>query len=257
MRVRTTCEVCGNSKVINEVTISDVHHLRQCGACDFVYLGAVPEYEAVATEFAWEKTSLAEDARRRQSWWGKVERATRWRTKIGHLFDLLHRRKAIAPGGKALDIGCGGSCRVPAGPTPYGIELSPVLAKAAQRSFSGRGGYVVNASAMDGLDQFEDGFFDTILMRSYLEHEHAAFLVLEKAARKLAPGGKVYVRVPNYGSLNRVVMGAKWCGYRFPDHVNYFTPRTLRHLAARAGFGFRRVNRWSLFDDNIIAELVR
>jgi hypothetical protein len=43
------------------------------------------------------------------------------------------------------------------------------------------------------------------------------------------------IKVPNYGSLNRIVMGRRWCGFRYPDHLNYFTPATLRRMAAKAG----------------------
>jgi hypothetical protein len=31
-------------------------------------------------------------------------------------------------------------------------------------------------------------------------------------------------------------MGRRWCGFRYPDHLNYFTPDTLRRLARQAGF---------------------
>ena len=44
------------------------------------------------------------------------------------------------------------------------------------------------------------------------------------------------MKVPNYGSLNRMVMGKRWCGFRYPDHLNYFTPRTLAAMADGAGF---------------------
>jgi hypothetical protein len=31
-------------------------------------------------------------------------------------------------------------------------------------------------------------------------------------------------------------MGPRWCGFRHPDHLNYFTPLTLGRMAAKAGF---------------------
>ena len=77
-------------------------------------------------------------------------------------------------------------------------------------------------------------------------------------ATAMMPGGKVFVRVPNYGSLNRRVMGARWCGFRYPDHVNYFTSATLRTMAAMAGFSMQIVNRANLWiDDNIQALLIK
>lgn len=94
-----------------------------------------------------------------------------------------------------------------------------------------------------------------MLLRSYLEHEFQARSVLQKVYRKLQPGGRVFVRVPDFGSINRRVMGSKWCGFRLPDHVNYFCDNTLRRLAEGAGFHYARTNRLSLFDDNLIAVL--
>jgi hypothetical protein len=70
-------------------------------------------------------------------------------------------------------------------------------------------------------------------------------------------GGKVLIRVPDYGSINRRVTGTKWCGWRFPDHVNYFTNESLRTLTESVGYAYRRKNWLSRLDDNIIAELTR
>jgi hypothetical protein len=44
------------------------------------------------------------------------------------------------------------------------------------------------------------------------------------------------VKTPNFASLNRRAMGMRWSGFRFPDHVNYFTPATLSEIARRTGF---------------------
>ena len=31
-------------------------------------------------------------------------------------------------------------------------------------------------------------------------------------------------------------MGARWCGFRYPDHLNYVTAKALGTMAAKAGF---------------------
>lgn len=53
-----------------------------------------------------------------------------------------------------------------------------------------------------------------------------------------------------------MVMQRKWCGFRYPDHVNYFTRASLAKLAAIAGFNMHVP--WYLglpTDDNIMAIL--
>lgn len=80
--------------------------------------------------------------------------------------------------------------------------------------------------------------------------------MLEELGRVLEPGGLALVKVPNFGSLNRMVMGRHWCGFRHPDHLNYFTPVTLRLLAAIAGFEVELSPTDVLpTDDNMVATL--
>jgi hypothetical protein len=62
----------------------------------------------------------------------------------------------------------------------------------------------------------------------------------------------------NHNAINRHNSGPKWPSFRFPDHVNYFTVRTLKADAAKAGFDFKLVNRHKIWlDDNIPALLTK
>ncbi len=121
-----------------------------------------------------------------------------------------------------------------------------------------QGGYCVHGPGAEAIWAFEPETFDGIVMSSYLEHEEEPLKVLKGAARALKPTGKIYVRVPNFGGLNRRVTGRKWVGFRWPDHVNYFTVADLRRIAAMAGLEVQLLNPIRLpFDDNINALLVR
>jgi hypothetical protein len=51
----------------------------------------------------------------------------------------------------------------------------------------------------------------------------------------LAPGGIVFLYVPNYDSASRLLMG-KDAHFIWPTHhLNYYTPVTIRDLMAREG----------------------
>ena len=177
---------------------------------------------------------------------------------LARIKERLSPNPLLGTTGNVLDVGsCGNGCLVPAGPTPFGIEISPALTDSGRPYFEARGGTVICAPAVHGLDSFENDFFSAALLRSYLEHEEAPRTVLEKVFARLRPGGVAFVRVPNYGSVNRRLLGLSWCGFRFPHHVNYFTSRTLRDLARRVGFRYRRTNWYSIFDDNLIVELTK
>jgi SAM-dependent methyltransferase len=97
-------------------------------------------------------------------------------------------------------------------------------------------GGAVNAPSLLGLRTFPADYFEAAVMRSYLEHELEPLGVLKEVYRVLKPGGIAVVKVPNFGSVNRRVMGRKWCGFRYPDHLNYFTRSSLRKFAGACGF---------------------
>ncbi len=224
--------------------------LTTCGECGFVYLRIVPAVESLAAESGWEDTWEAEHQRRRreepalhrvQNVFHRVPRIFR-RDK---LTSLVHR---FLPTGRVLDVGCGKghrSERLRCDVRLYGIEIEESVVEEANRRFARRGGYVVCAPAREALPRFEDGFFHGAILRAYLEHEHNPFAVLAALHPKLRPGSPVILKVPNHACLNRRVRGRRWCGYRFPEHVNYFTPGTLRRIMEKTGY---RVDRFQLRD---------
>jgi len=216
----------------------------------------------IASTFAWEKTSVAEEARRVAS------RPVRKNlsTALGMLRKkVLKRDKLLSltskmKSGPCLDLGCGNGSvlsRLPYRLIPYGIEISPALARAANSIAARRGGFVLTTNGIEGLDYFASRFFSGALLSAFLDHEIYPRRLLLELKRTLQPGAIVIIKVTNFESINRVVLGKEWCGFRYPDHVNYFTPWTLSYLAARCGYSVLRCNifdRWP-FSDNLWAIL--
>jgi SAM-dependent methyltransferase len=232
--------------------------VKSCPACAFTYLENPPAYAALEEDFAWEKTSAAEEARRvaARPLAKRLSYAfRRFRQKVlkrDKLFKLLNRH---IPRGRVLDIGCGGGgvlARLPEQYEPHGVEISRALAARADALVRPRGGHVVQANAVDGVAAFSPNTLDGALLSAFLEHEAQPALLLRNLLRALRPGAPVLIKVPNYASLNRRVRGVQWCGFRFPDHVNYFTPATLARLAHDCGFRVAQCtlgDRWPLSDN--------
>ena len=233
-----------------------------CRETGFVYLENPPVYAALTDEFAWEKTFETEKKRRQRAEpvLSRISGALKWmrlnlkkprlvRTAAHHIAEL-RRQLDVAEAFQMVDVGCGGGEKTAQIPdflkargrpavTPIGVELSPILAEMAAERFAALGGRCVQSTAIEGMEKLDDDSVHLVILRSFLEHEVNPVGLLEAAQRKLMPGGRVIIKVPNFGSLNRRVRQQKWCGFRYPDHVNYFTPETLTATIERAGLAVR------------------
>ncbi len=241
--IHRDCPLCGRNN--DDAPASAYSHrpwvIKDCAGCGFVYIDHAPRYETQVETMAWERTTKIEERRRAALRPISYKASKRMRFRM----HLLPKRTmhgyigARIEGGNILDLGCGDGGPLhafPAAFTPFGIEISAALAATADRFCRERGGYAVNASSLEGLTHLPEGCFAAASLRSYLEHEDDPLPVLQRLYRVLVPGGFAMVKVPNYGSLNRRVMGSRWCGFRYPDHLNYFTPKSLTRMAEKAGF---------------------
>lgn len=255
---RRACPYCQSSHQVglDEYSLSPWRIVR-CGECSFVYLANPVDYADLVEDQAWETNVLKEIERRKtdRPFSYRLSQLTRRRLKIlGR--PKSHRFSGVFKSGRILDVGCGKGENLPPPLVPFGVEISKNLSQIADKAMRARGGLCIHGNAVDGVKSFDSQFFDGVLLRSFLEHETKPLPLLIGLNRILKTDGIVYIRVPNFSSLNRRVMGRKWCGFRYPDHVNYFSMKSLSRMADKAGFRMRLVNRATVVvDDNIKAIL--
>lgn len=230
-----------------------------CKACDFIFLRNPAEYEALEEDMAWEETFATEHERREKKRGVAKRAAYHLRMFSYSLKGTPQQRylKKLGPG-KILDIGCGDVVRWSYPFIPYGIEISKQMQKTADRLMREQGGECFQGAGAERIFTLQEDHFDSVMMHSYLEHEVKYRELLAGCFRCLKPGGHAFVRVPNFSSLNRRLSGKNWPGFRYPDHVNYFTPKTLQVAANEAGFTFKLTNKANIWlDDNIQALLTK
>ncbi len=226
-------------------------HLKNCASCRLLYLENALPYEELEENYAWTRTSQHETRKR-----AAQRRITGWlrqTLKQARLRWLPHPKGRnllcrLVGRGRVLDIGCGSGAwlrQLDDAFIPYGIEIDKRAAEIANAYATKRGGRVYQMDALTGLQSLDADQFDGVLMQSYLEHEIRPLEVLRAPGRVLRPGGVVIIKVPNIECWNRRLQRSGWPGFRFPDHVNYFTAETLRQIVARADL---RVAQFNLLD---------
>ncbi len=95
------------------------------------------------------------------------------------------------------------------------------------------------ANVEDGLPDLERRF-DAVFCSNLLEHLVAPHLFLLRLHAQLEAHGHLFIHVPTIPPLpivERVIKRAiGHNGYQASEHINAFTPRTLRFTLERAGF---------------------
>lgn len=139
-------------------------------------------------------------------------------------------------GGRLLDIGCATGVFTAiaheAGWDATGVEASAwAVARAKQRC--------PDATFVQGLLEDVDlppGRFDAVTLWDVLEHVRSPIETLSRARAWLAaPHGRLYLNLPNAGSLTARGMGRRWV-LLLREHLWYFDPATMARLLQKAGF---------------------
>jgi len=149
----------------------------------------------------------------------------------------------LTPGRRLLDVGVGTGLLIhlasKAGWDASGVDICADAAERARTEFS------VPVTVGDFESAKLPGGYDAITMADVLEHSRDPRAFLTRALSLLAPGGVLYVGVPNHRSL--VFLTADGLGLLpgtaglidrlyVPNHYQYFTPPTLTELVGEVGF---------------------
>jgi len=149
------------------------------------------------------------------------------------------------------EIGSGDGCYLghlrSAGCNATGIEPS-----AKSRAIALAAGHRVEEGYVTAGRLLEAAPYDAFVTRQVLEHVPDIHGFLTGIRRNLKPGGVGLVEVP---SLEKAMMDRRFYDF-FPDHVNYFTVRTLRLALETNGFEISEV-KYDMFDEYIVAYVRR
>ncbi len=146
---------------------------------------------------------------------------------------LLRR---FCPSGRVLDVGCstGGFLYHLRERFPRDFEVLGTDVASGALAVAESKGVPVLREDFFSLRK-PPGGFDAITFWAVLEHVSRPVDFLRKAHELLAPDGHCFVLVPNIQSLAVKILGSKY-RYILPQHLNYFSPDTLRSLVKKYGF---------------------
>jgi 2-polyprenyl-3-methyl-5-hydroxy-6-metoxy-1,4-benzoquinol methylase len=155
------------------------------------------------------------------------------------LFDTKAATLPKMPTGRLLEIGCasGSFLHVMAqrGWDVEGIEFSSDAAATARAL-----GYQIETGAVETVEKPSD-YFDLVIGWMVVEHLHDPIASLKKLARWTRAGGMLAISVPNAGSFEFGLFGARWYALQVPTHLFHYDPNTIRALLDASGWRITKI----------------
>lgn len=220
MRQHDHCLVCGSSEY--RTMSQEYAHawLVKCNTCGFVYCCRIPTEEELGQHYAKYPRNVA------------VSPIT-----IKRYEELLEEFEPYRRTNRILDIGCGDghflTVAKSKGWNVFGTEFTDEAVEVCRTK-----GIEMHKGIIQSWQG--EGNFDVITSFEVLEHimdgrEHAATV-----NSLLGKGGLFYFTTPNFDSLSRRWLGGKWKMIEYPEHLCYYTAKTITHLLT--GAGLRKVD---------------
>ncbi len=210
--------------------------LAECRRCGMRFHSNIltPEWRAICFERWMNAASMLEFEERNgsSSFDARFERANFW---IGHVLSL----EAMTRNGRGeslhiLDFGCGSghflTQAARCGAQVYGIDASPDRRKWAERA-----GAIIEPK-LDDLPQTLKGGMDAVTLFEVLEHLDQPRDVLLSVAEWVKPGGLLVLETPDAGHVSQIRTAKEYHLIHPLDHINAFSPITLKKIAREAGF---------------------
>jgi SAM-dependent methyltransferase len=232
------CDVCGGARTrllfpqrfvtMSEGSLFSGYDVVACEDCGHCYADRLPSQEVFDRYYRdMSKYEMPSDAGQPS---GPSEfDVARFRFTVGKIRGFLPDQKA-----KIFEIGCAtGLLLSQLKEAGYGgvmgLDPSPVCSRLADELY----GVPVKTGAISD-DLSDVGTVDLLILIGVMEHIRDLGAALRKMSGLLAPGGKVFITVPD-ASMYFAGDDAPFQEFSM-EHINYFGPGCLSNLMARHGF---------------------
>ncbi len=138
-----------------------------------------------------------------------------------------------------LDVGCGSgiflSVAREMGWQVYGTEFSAKAVTLCQTN-----GLDVRLGTLKELAS-DLPIMDVVVSIEVIEHIQSPVDEVRLIWEKLRRGGVLYLTTPNFDALMRYWQRGKYNEVAYPEHLSYFTPKTLKRLIVNNGFRVKKI----------------
>ncbi len=204
------CLIC-SSKLIIELDRFSSSYLCKCKSCNFVFSQKIPSEKELIDHY---------------KGYGRNDYLSPITIKrYNEILDIFENYKIT---GNILDVGCG---------------IGYFLEEAKKRGWNVYGteytNQAVNICENKGIkmykgklepENFTSNSFDIITSFEVIEHINNPSEEIQNYYKLLRKGGLFYCTTPNFNSISRRILKEKWNTICYPEHLSYYTSKTLSNL---------------------------
>ena len=216
-----TCLIC-NSQNLKTLGNYQKAFLCQCKNCDFIFSVRIPTNEELEKHY---------DGYGRNDYLSPIT--------VKRYHEILDSFEPYRKTNKIIDVGCGiGYFLVEAkkrGWEVYGSEFTETAIKINEEK-----GIKMEKGELN-MSNYEIASFDIITSFEVLEHINNPQEEINKFFQLLRKGGLLYFTTPNFNSIERYYLRENYTNICYPEHLSYYTKRTMNKLLTEIGFVKKRI----------------
>ena len=190
----------------------------KCGNCSMVFSRRIPtlkELEDHYRDYSYDKEVFVSPV------------------TIARYNELLDEFEKYRKNNLLLDVGCGVGLflkvAIDRGWKVYGTEYSDKAIEICQAKGINMKKGVLQATDFEGLQ------FDVVTSFEVIEHINNPDPEMKNIDTLLRPGGLFYCTTPNFNALARFYLKADYNIIKYPEHLSFYTPNTIKFLCKRFG----------------------
>ena len=159
-------------------------------------------------------------------------------------------------GGRLLELGCAYGFFLQEAARHFDVTGVELAAQAAEHGR--RAGLNVLTGVADAPTLRRIGHVDVIVLFDVLEHLPQPRETLALCHEQLNPGGIIVITTGDFGSAVARLSGAKWRLMTPPQHLWFFTPESVRRMAAGLGLATEHLDHpWKIVPASLIVFQLR
>ena len=234
------CPLCGSLELGVLFHIAG-QGVDRCSTCSLVLLNPQPEYtdELIYAEEFYRGTCSREDGGRENVL--EPDRVERRLESCRGVLEEIER--TLGRKGSVLDLGCGpGFLLKVAQDTGWRAVGADVSSFATSYARERHGIQEILTGPLEEV-QFPLQSFDVVTLQHVIEHFRDPVRMVRRIKDWLVPGGLIWIETPDIDSGGARRSGKHWQHIKVPEHLFYFSERTLVRLIEQQGFKVVAVHR--------------